>query len=153
MAKMNSTKETRMMTVGPAIQECCRPMSEQQSSDGRFVGGGLGCNCLEKAGWHKWQDIPCVQAADLDMAEFEPAMGVAHPDLLFAFCPTIIILRQLDRKYQLWRLIATLCRILQDMYTGYVSRFWRCIALLSINLARALVPVTVCSRETWLGNT
>jgi hypothetical protein len=131
-------------------------MGEQQSSDGRFIGGGLGNNCPEKAGWHKKQerqDIPCVQAPDLDMAEFEPAMGVAHPDLLSAFCPMIIILQQLDRKYQLWRLIATLCRILQDMYTGYVSRFWRCIALLSINLARALVPVTVYSRETWLGNT
>ena len=27
-------------------------------------------------------DIPCMQAADLDMAELELAMGVAHSDLL-----------------------------------------------------------------------
>ena len=60
---------------------------------------------------------------------------------------------KLDRKYWLWRLAAMHCCMLQDIYTGYVSRFWRCIALLSISLARALVPVTVCSQETWLGNT
>jgi hypothetical protein len=60
-------------------------MGEQQSSDDRFVDTSLGCNCLEKAGWHEKQErrgVPCMQAADLDMAEFEPAMAVAHPDLL-----------------------------------------------------------------------
>ena len=35
--------------------------------------------------------IPCVQAADLDMAELELAMGVAHPDLLSASCLMITI--------------------------------------------------------------
>jgi hypothetical protein len=32
-----------------------------------------------------------MQAADLDMAELEPAMGVAHPDLLSTSRLTIII--------------------------------------------------------------
>jgi len=55
------------------------------------------------------------------MAEFEPAIEVAHPDLLSTSCPTIIILQiwiELDKKYQLWWLTARGCHLLQDMYTG-----------------------------------
>ena len=64
------------------------------------------------------------------MAELKPMMGVAHPDLLSTSCQMIII-------YQLWQLTTTHCHILQDIYTGCVSQFWCCIALLPISLAGA----------------
>ena len=56
-----------------------------------------------------------MQAADLDMAELEPARGVAHPDLLSASRPMIIIEWNWVENINLWRLTATRCRILQDM--------------------------------------
>jgi len=86
------------------IPEYCYPTGEQQSSDDWFFAGSLGYNCLEKAGWHEKQErrgIPCMQETDLDMAELELVMGVAHSNLLSASRLIIIIMQvwmELDRK-------------------------------------------------------